>query len=72
MACTSYDSFSDDPTAMTSGNPWYVIVDDQSPQIQYEGRWFNEVASNAFNSSLSLTTTAGSSAIFNFHGTFPT
>lgn len=53
---------------MTSKDEWYVIVDDQSPQIRYQGQWFNTPANNAFNGSLSAASVAGSSALFKFHG----
>ena len=61
--------FTSTSPSMASGDEWYVIVDDQSPEIQYQGKWANEVVPAAFNSTLSVTTTAGSSAFFKFNGT---
>ncbi|KAI0697525.1 hypothetical protein BC835DRAFT_1305144 [Cytidiella melzeri] len=53
---------------MSSNSEWYVVVDDQSPKIVYEGAWFNENVKNARNGSVSATSTVGSKASFTFQG----
>ncbi|KIP10108.1 hypothetical protein PHLGIDRAFT_34058 [Phlebiopsis gigantea 11061_1 CR5-6] len=47
----------------------YAFVDDQSPRITYDGPWFNELqVENAWNNTLSLANSSGSSATFKFNG----
>lgn len=52
-----------------NGSTKYAFVDDQSPRITYSGQWFNEIdVDGAWNKSLSLANTSGSSATFKFNG----
>lgn len=52
-----------------NGSTKYAFVDDQSPRITYSDRWFNEVdVDGAWNKSLSMANTSGSSATFKFNG----
>ncbi|KAI0094275.1 hypothetical protein BDY19DRAFT_988136 [Irpex rosettiformis] len=55
---------------MSNSSQWYVVVDDASAKVNYKGDWSNRHSTNARNSTLSVSSTAGSTASFTFTGNY--
>ena len=56
---------------MSSGNDAYLIVDDTNPGLIYSNNdWFDNVVADAFNQTLSSTTTNGATVQLQFEGVY--
>lgn len=55
---------------MSNSKQWYVVVDDASPKVNYQGDWSVQHNPNARNTTLSVSRKTGSSASFRFTGAF--